>query len=46
MTWTGEFDVPARFDTDLMAITVVTKSAQGDLLEAWESIPIVELRQS
>lgn len=44
LRWTGEFDVPARFDTDQMAIQVVDKSRGGELLAAWESIPILEVR--
>jgi uncharacterized protein (TIGR02217 family) len=34
-----EFDVPVRFDTDHMAVTIETY-----LLHAWQQIPIVELR--
>jgi uncharacterized protein (TIGR02217 family) len=34
-----EFDVPARFDTDHMAVTIETFR-----LHRWEQIPIVELR--
>jgi uncharacterized protein (TIGR02217 family) len=34
-----EFDVPARFDTDHMAVTIETYR-----LHAWQQIPIVELR--
>ena len=33
-----EFDVPARFDTDHMAVTIETYR-----LHAWQQIPIVEL---
>jgi uncharacterized protein (TIGR02217 family) len=33
-----EFDVPARFDTDHMAVTV-----ESYRLHAWQQIPIVEL---
>lgn len=37
--WTGEFDVPVRFDTDQM------KLVQEDVLvRAWEGIPIVEIK--
>jgi uncharacterized protein (TIGR02217 family) len=38
--WTGEFDVPARFDTDEMRAEVM---GPGPLLR-WASIPIVEIR--
>jgi uncharacterized protein (TIGR02217 family) len=34
-----EFDVPVRFDTDHMAVTIETFR-----LHAWQQIPIVELR--
>jgi uncharacterized protein (TIGR02217 family) len=34
-----EFDVPVRFDTDHMAVTIETYR-----LHAWQEIPIVELR--
>jgi uncharacterized protein (TIGR02217 family) len=34
-----EFDVPVRFDTDHMAVTIETYR-----LHAWQQIPIVELR--
>ena len=34
-----EFDVPVRFDTDHMAITIETFR-----LHRWQQIPIVELR--
>jgi uncharacterized protein (TIGR02217 family) len=35
-----EFDVPARFDTDHMAVTIETYQ-----LHNWQQIPIVELRR-
>jgi uncharacterized protein (TIGR02217 family) len=34
-----EFDVPVRFDTDHMAVTIETYR-----LHSWQQIPIVELR--
>jgi uncharacterized protein (TIGR02217 family) len=34
-----EFDVPVRFDTDHMAVTIETYQ-----LHNWQQIPIVELR--
>lgn len=37
--WTGEFDIPVRFDTDQMNLL----QADG-LARAWENIPIIELR--
>jgi len=45
LTWTGQFDVPARFDTDEIKTNVVDRAgAGGDLLVHWPSIPIVEIR--
>lgn len=41
--WTGEFDVPCRFDTDSMRGTIIDK-AGNDLIIGWDSIPIVEVR--
>lgn len=38
ITVTGEFDVPVRFDTDVLAA-----SHEGYLTEAWGSIPLVEI---
>lgn len=42
-TWTGEFDVPCRFDTDRMELEAIDKS-QGDILFQWGSIPVIEIR--
>lgn len=41
--WTGEFDVPCRFDTDEMKIDVMDR-AGTDLIIGWSSIPIIEIR--
>lgn len=41
--WTGEFDIPARFDTDEMKAEVVG-SLDGAPLMRWSSIPIVEIK--
>lgn len=37
--WTGEFDVPVRFDTDQMKISIENVGAY-----TWGGIPIVEIR--
>lgn len=37
--WTGEFDVPARFDTDQMRTGMLTHG-----LHTWGQIPVVEIR--
>jgi uncharacterized protein (TIGR02217 family) len=39
ITATFEFDVPVRFDTDHMSVTIETYK-----LHRWQQIPIVELR--
>ena len=39
LEWAGEFDVPARFDTDKMDINIISANVQG-----WQAIPIVEIR--
>jgi uncharacterized protein (TIGR02217 family) len=40
IAWCGQFDVPARFDTDKMQL-----SMEGLTLGRWASIPIVGLRE-
>jgi uncharacterized protein (TIGR02217 family) len=45
LTWTGQFDVPVRFDVDEMKYEVVDRQGPGgDLLVRWPTIPIIELR--
>ena len=39
LTWAGEFDVPARFDTDQMRTAILTA-----WLHSWGNIPVVETR--
>lgn len=41
-SWVGEFDVLARFDTDMMELDIINKGHDG-LLYGWNSIPIVEV---
>lgn len=43
VTWTGEFDVPCRFDTDRMELEAIDKS-QGEILFQWGQIPVIEIR--
>jgi uncharacterized protein (TIGR02217 family) len=44
-TWTGEFDVPARFDTDQMRVDMIDRQGgEGELLIVWQAIPIIEIR--
>jgi uncharacterized protein (TIGR02217 family) len=40
LTWDGEFDVPARFDTDQLKGEIISPNIYG-----WSSIPIVEVRE-
>lgn len=42
--WSGEFDVPVRFDTDQMSGRVVDRNRATGLLIQWDSIPLVEIR--
>lgn len=44
-TWSGEFDVHARFDTDSMQSETLNRTPDGELLVGWRSIPIVEVRE-
>src|SRR6266403_197159 len=44
LTWTGQFDVPVRFDVDDMKYEIVDRQSGGDLLIRWPTIPIIELR--
>jgi uncharacterized protein (TIGR02217 family) len=39
LQWTGEFDVPVRFDTDIMNLLQADSQAR-----AWENVPVIELR--
>ena len=42
VTWSGQFDVPMRFDTDRLVGRVVARNPQGQLLHQWDAIPIIE----
>lgn len=43
--WTGEFDVPCRFDTDTMRHEIVNRTGTtNEVLIGWQSIPLVEIR--
>ena len=45
LTWSGQFDVPVRFDVDEMKKQIIDRNGQaGDLLVDWGSIPIIEIR--
>lgn len=44
--WTGEFDVPCAFMTDLLTAEIINKqgSDEGEFILSWASIPIREIR--
>lgn len=42
LTWSGEFDVPMRYDTDRLDGRIVARNSSG-LLHEWSAIPVVEL---
>ena len=44
VTWSGEFDVPMRFNTDKLDGRIVSANNSDGILHAWDSIPIVEDR--
>jgi len=45
LKWTGQFDVPARFDTDQMQKQIMDRNGpNGDLIVNWDSVPIIEIR--
>ncbi|MEY5101253.1 MAG: hypothetical protein RJA36_3972 [Pseudomonadota bacterium] len=44
LTWSGEFDVPVRFDTDDMQARVLARTPSRGILQQWEGVPLVELR--
>ncbi|WP_316150427.1 DUF2460 domain-containing protein [Cupriavidus sp. BIC8F] len=45
LAWSGQFDVPVRFDTDDMKMQIVDRNGpSGDLLVDWGSIQLIEIR--
>lgn len=42
--WAGEFDVPVRFDTDVMQAVILNRSIERGLIQGWQSIQLVEVR--
>lgn len=44
VTWSGEFDVPMRFNTDKLDGRIAAANQSDGLLHAWDSIPIVEVQ--
>lgn len=43
VAWSGEFDVPMRFDIDHLRARITSRNQRG-LLHEWDSIPIIEVR--
>jgi uncharacterized protein (TIGR02217 family) len=43
-SWTGEFYVPCRYDSDTLRGQIIDKSTSRGLISSFESIPIVETR--
>lgn len=44
LSWSGEFDVPVRFDTDTLPAVIRTRTSDTELLMDWPSIPLIEIR--
>lgn len=42
--WTGQFDVPCRFNADEMQIEIVERKPSGEYIYTWGDIEIVEIR--
>ncbi len=43
LTWSGEFDIPVRFDTDQLDVEIISRSG-GQLVMGWDNVPLIELR--
>lgn len=43
-SWSGEFDVPVRLDTDEPRLRAIDGNYSGGLITQWESIELVEIR--
>jgi uncharacterized protein (TIGR02217 family) len=44
-TWSGNFNVPVRYDTDRLPAMAINKESEGELLVQCGSIPICEVRE-
>lgn len=43
LTWSGEFDVPMRFDVDELRARIVSRNPATGLIHEWDAIPVVEI---
>jgi len=43
-SWIGEFDVPCRYDTDLMQAEIRNRNQNTGFIMDWSSITIIEIR--
>jgi uncharacterized protein (TIGR02217 family) len=42
--WVGDFDVPCRYDTDLMHAEIINRNLTDGLIMGWSSIMLIEIR--
>jgi uncharacterized protein (TIGR02217 family) len=43
-SWSGEFDVPVRFNTDLMRAVILNRNRSFGLITGWQQIELIEVR--
>jgi uncharacterized protein (TIGR02217 family) len=43
-TWSGQFDVPVRFNTDKLDAVVIGRLTSGAFVYEWQSVPLIEVR--
>lgn len=46
VTWSGEFDVPVAFTSDVMEVEITSKNQQAGLLMSWPSVQVEEIREN
>jgi uncharacterized protein (TIGR02217 family) len=44
-TWSGQFNVPCRYDVDRLPAQAINRQSEGELLVSCGSVPIVEVRE-
>jgi uncharacterized protein (TIGR02217 family) len=42
--WSGEFDVPVRFNTDVMRAVIINRNLSFGFITGWQQIELVEVR--